>query len=392
MAQALGSRNRGRETLGLVHTRELMEKVLGDDVHARRVLSLANGVAGVLAAATLSIHAIGQAYAALATITPKSGVKQIDRMLSNSGIALDVVLPRWARFVVGDTERAVVALDWTDFDDDDHTTLCAYLVTGHGRATPLMWRTVKKATLAGTRTAHEKELIEEMKAALPETTKVTLLADRAFGNQDHYALIEACGWDFVIRFRGVIRVEASDGEVRRADQWLSLQGKARRLVDVKVTADRAAVGAVVVVKAARMKDAWFLATSLREAKATDVIRLYGRRFTIEETFRDTKDIRFGLGLSSTHIRDPKKRDRLLFLVAAAHSLLTLLGAASEASGLDRYLKANTVKRRTHSLFRQGTYWYSCLPTMREAWLRPLMTAFNEIIREHKFFAEFFSLK
>lgn len=392
MAQALGSRNRGRETLGLVHTRELMEKVLGDDVHARRVLSLANGVAGVLAAATLSIHAIGQAYAALATITPKSGVKQIDRMLSNSGIALDVVLPRWARFVVGDTARAVVALDWTDFDDDDHTTLCAYLVTDHGRATPLMWRTVRKATLAGTRTAHEKELIEEMKAALPETTKVTLLADRAFGNQDHYALIETCGWDFVIRFRGVIRVEASDGEVRRADQWLSLQGKARRLLDAKVTADRAPVGAVVVVKAARMKDPWFLATSLREAKATDVIRLYGRRFTIEETFRDTKDIRFGLGLSSTHIRDPKKRDRLLFLVAAAHSLLTLLGAASEASGLDRYLKANTVKRRTHSLFRQGTYWYSCLPTMREAWLRPLMTAFNEIIREHKFFAEFFSLK
>jgi hypothetical protein len=312
-------------------------------------------------------------------------------MLSNSSINLDVVLPRWVQFVVGDSDRVVVALDWTDFDDDDHTTLCAYLVTDRGRATPLMWKTVKKSTIAGSRTRHETELIERLKACMPESTKVTLLADRAFGNQDHYALIDACGWDYVIRFRGVIAVEA-DGETRRADKWLSVQGKARILRDAKVTADRAPVGAVVVVRAARMKEAWCLATSLRDAKAADVIRLYGRRFTIEETFRDTKDIRFGLGLSSTHIRDPKKRDRLLFLVAAAHALLTLLGAASEASGLDRYLKVNTVKRRTHSLFRQGTYWYSAIPRMREDWLRPLMAAFDRIIRQHAFFAEFFGVK
>ncbi|MCC6214173.1 MAG: IS4 family transposase, partial [Polyangiaceae bacterium] len=45
-----------------------------------RVPSLGNGVAGVLNAAMLSIHAIGQAYARLAGITPKAGVKQVDRM------------------------------------------------------------------------------------------------------------------------------------------------------------------------------------------------------------------------------------------------------------------------------------------------------------------------
>jgi hypothetical protein len=39
---------------------------------------------------------------------------------------------------------------------------------------------------------------------------------------------------------------------------------------------------------------------------------------------------------------------------------------------------NTVKR----LFRQGCYWYMCLPTMREAWFRPLMVAFDRIVREH----------
>jgi len=53
------------------------------------------------------------------------------------------------------------------------------------------------------------------------------------------------------------------------------------------------------------------------------------------------------------IRNAARRDRLCFILAAAATLLTLLGAAGERLGLDRLLRANTVKRRTHSLFRQG---------------------------------------
>ncbi len=79
------------------------------------------------------------------------------------------------------------------------------------------------------------------------------------------------------------------------------------------------------------------------------------------------------------------------LVAMAHALLTLLGAASEASGMDAYLKANTVKKRAHSLFRQGSYWYSAIPNMREDRLRRLMTAFDSIVREHAVFREAFGV-
>jgi hypothetical protein len=37
-----------------------VNRIFGTDLHAMRVLSLANGVAGVLDAAVVSIHAIGQ--------------------------------------------------------------------------------------------------------------------------------------------------------------------------------------------------------------------------------------------------------------------------------------------------------------------------------------------
>ena len=93
----------------------------------------------------------------------------------------------------------------------------------------------------------------------------------------------------------------------------------------------------------------------------------------------------------THIRRADRRDRLLLIVAVAHTLLCLLGAAAEEAGIDRYLKANTVKRRTHSLYRQGLYWYTFMPTMRQEWFAPLIRAFDRIVKAHAFLAEFFGL-
>lgn len=373
------------------YARNLVKNVFREDMHAARVVSLANGVIGVLHAAVLAVHAIGQAYAKVANIQPRSGVKQVDRYLSNDGFVMSHVLKSWVAFVIGVRKEIVVVLDWTDFEKDDHATLAAYLVTRHGRATPLLWQTVKKSELEGMRNAHEYALVERLHSYLSKDVAITLLADRGFGDQKLYDYLSFLGWDFVIRFRGCIVVENAAGEARPAKEWVPANGRATILRDVRVTKNRTRVPAVVVVHAAKMQEAWCLATTLVGKKASEVVKLYGKRFTIEETFRDEKDPHFGMGLSATHIRDADRRDRLLLLAAVAHALLTLLGAASEEAGLDRYLKVNTVKRRTHSLYRQGLYWYDCIPTMREDWLRPLMTAFDRIVREHAVFREIFGI-
>ncbi len=73
------------------------------------------------------------------------------------------------------------------------------------------------------------------------------------------------------------------------------------------------------------------------------------RWTIEPSFRDSKDLRFGMGMSALRIDDPQRRDRLLLLNAFAILLLTILGAAGESPGMDRQLRTSTVKRRVHSL-------------------------------------------
>ena len=47
-------------------------------------------------------------------------------------------------------------------------------------------------------------------------------------------------------------------------------------------------------------------------------------------------------------------------------------------GMDRHLKVNTAKHRTHSLFRQGCMLYELIPNMPEVRLRPLVERFSEI--------------
>jgi hypothetical protein len=359
-----------------------MVRSIFEDLHSKRVQSLANYTVGAMQARSAAIHAIGAAYAELAEIKPRHGIKQADRYLSNNGIDVESLTPAWVKFVIGSRKELLLVLDWTEFDPDDHITLCAYLATSHGRATPLAWKTYKKSTLTdGARTNAEHAMVERLSRAIEPDIAITVLADRGFGSREFYETLSMLGWDYVIRFRNSIIVE-TEGESRTAKKWLPPSGRAAKLVDAKVTRQKYQVGAVVVVKRKSMKDAWYLATSLSSATASAIVKLYSRRFTIEETFRDQKDIRFGMGLSATHIRGEARRDRLLMLLTLAQALLTLLGAASERSGLDAYLKANTVKRRTHSLYRQGAYWYGCIPTMRDEWFVRLMTAFDEILEEH----------
>ena len=148
--------------------------------------------------------------------------------------------------------------------------------------------------------------------------------------------------------------------------------------------------AVVLVKKKGMKDAWCLATTLSSKSATEIVQLYGRRFTIEEAFRDTKDIHFGLGLSATHIRGAARRDRFLLLLAIAQALLSLLGMAGERCGLDATLKTNTAHRTLAA--ESGHHLVPRDPSDEGRALSKLLAAYEEIVREQHFFCEIFALK
>jgi hypothetical protein len=370
--------------------RAFLDSVLDSDIHAKRVDSLANATLGVMTGASLGVAIIGQSLAQARGLVTKHAVKQVDRLLSNRRIDAWDVFATWVPETVGSRPDIVVALDWTDYDADGQATLALKLVTRHGRATPLVWLSVFKDELRDARNAYEDAALRRLAAVLPTGTKVTVLADRGFADTKLFGFLAELGFDYVIRLKGNTQVSAADGTTRPAAEWVGQGGRARKLRDATVTAAQCPVGAVVCVHAMDMQEPWCLATSNRAATAPQIIKLYGKRWGVEPAFRDTKDLRFGLGLSSVRIADPQRRDRLLLLNAFALALLTRLGAAGESLGMDRHLKVNTVKTRSHSLFRQGCMLYDLIPTMPEHRLRPLVERFAEMLKQSRVITETFS--
>jgi hypothetical protein len=182
-----GSRRSASPQVSPERVHDFVKEILGDGVHTTRVLSFSRGVVGVLHAAALGIHAIGRGMADALGLHPKHAIKQVDRLLRNAGITVWAWFTSWVMFVVAARQDLVVAQAFPEFDADDQATLGMDLVTSHGRATPLLWKTVRKSELRNRRNEYETEVIERLHEILPETVNVTLLADRGFADQKLFA-------------------------------------------------------------------------------------------------------------------------------------------------------------------------------------------------------------
>jgi len=65
------------------------------------------------------------------------------------------------------------------------------------------------------------------------------------------------------------------------------------------------------------------------------------------------------------------------------SLSILLEAANEKIGFDKYIKANTAQRRTHSLFSQGRTILTLVRTMSSIWRDQVKSAFYVLWEQTK---------
>jgi len=276
-------------------------------------------------------------------------------------------------------------MDWTEFARDEQTTLTINQISRHSRAMPLLWKSVEKGSLKDKRNDYEDEMLNQLKENLASQTKVIILADRGFADTKLMELLTKLDFDYVIRIKKNFYVENQEKVSKTAQDWLSDENIAITIKDAFLTEEKYEIKRFVAVKDDGMKQAWFLVSSL-ELSATTIKKLYAKRFTIEEGYRDFKDDRFGLGLSNTSVKSTSRRDRLLIAAAIANVLLTILGAAGEDLGYDRLLKSNTSKSRTHSLFRQGILYFDKLTNMRPERKEPLLNRFAELLSIHQLFA------
>jgi len=371
------------EVLDYFDVKAFISHIFEGNQHSKRVESMANAALGVVASGSLIIHRIGRGMAELFNLSDKHAIKQVDRLLSNEKLQLSEIAPHWILYLLGERKEIMVTMDWTDFDHDDQSTLVLNLVTSHGRATPLLWKTVDKNKLKNNRNQYEDDILTQLRDCIPDAVKVTILADRGFCDTKLLSFLSDLKFDYIIRIRGNIRVENEDEEIKKASEWVGKSGKTKTIKDAKLTNKKYEVAVFACKHTIGMKEPWCVVSSREELSGPWAIKWYEKRWGCEPYFRDTKDIIFGMGLSFTHIKNKGRRDRLLLIHAIATLVLTLLGAAGEKIGLNKYLKSNTSKKRQLSLFKQGCIYFRRLFRMVKATAIELIEAFCALVTENK---------
>lgn len=334
------------------------DTIFGNAMHAKRRQALSAGIFAAMLSFRLSSTTMGRALAQSSGKGAKHQIKRMDRLVGNEKVKIEECFRSYSSWVISARKLIAVSLDWTDYGHDKQSRIAINLVTNHGRATPLIWKSVFDRNLKKRRNRYEKEVLSMLKEVIPADVRVIVLADRGFSDTDFFEWIQhELQWDYVIRLRDNWHVTPDGCFPKKAKQWVARNGVIIEMRDAQLTAKRDIVNAFITVKKVGMKESWILASSISGRKEY-VVGLYARRFTCEENFRDEKDDRFGAGFKETRVTHPERRDRFVLIQAIATILLTLLGAAGERIGLDRMLRANTErKKRTHSLYQQGKQYF-----------------------------------
>ncbi|MDF1758485.1 MAG: IS4 family transposase [Legionellaceae bacterium] len=370
--------------LNFENVQSFVNSVFKEDMHAKRRLSLSNAVFGVIKSNSNFLHMIGRGLATAKGLVKKHATKQIDRLLSNEKLDVWVLSSNWVPYVIGARKEIYVALDWTVFYGDKHHCICLNLLTKHGRSTPLIWQTVEKEKLKNNTARYEDQLLSRFKEVLPNDVKVTLVADRGFASSKFLEFLEkTLKFDYLIRIKASTLITTNKGTTKKAKEWIKEDGRAMSIKGALITKDLHEIGRFISVQDKDMKAPWLLITNKSDLACRQAVKLYAKRWNIEPYFRDIKDSRFGLGMGKTHINNPSRRDRLILINAIAYILNTILGAAGEATGFDKYIKVNTAKHRTHSLVNQGQYYYEYFPNFSDKEKEILLKKFNQLLEEQQ---------
>ena len=214
--------------------------------------------------------------------------------------------------------------------------------------------------------------LSRLKAMLPPTCKPIIVTDSGF-RAPWFKRVEKLGWDWVgrIRNRTMMKQDRFNYWSYCKDLYPLASSRAKFIGQVALTKNNPIHCKLVLYKskskgrvmknavgervcsshskknANREREPWLLATSLpvNSKLAKQVVKVYANRMQIEEAFRDTKSINYGLGYELSGTKCSKRLQILLMIGALAALVLWVLGLIAIASGRHRQYQANTVKNR-----------------------------------------------
>lgn len=387
-----------------MHAHRILHRCLAsvlDPMHARRRRVLLQALQALIDGRRLTMTDLSRAWPG-ATFS-HAPLKAVDRLLSNVHVQQSILpLSRAMAGWLLSARRPLVVVDWVDLQRDGLWCALRAAIPTHGRTVTVFERIYPIKQINSP--PAERDFLAALAQVIPRHVRPILVTDAGFRSA-WFRAVAGYGWDYVGRIRNNLKVRPCGESAWRACSTLHAGAPARaedlgahhieqsapvqcRLLRVlrprkqreqltRAGLPQQGTAARKARKAAREPSVLATSLSCEQAKAAQVVAMYGKRMQIEESFRDLKSHRYGMGFEDSQTREPRRLSVLLLLNMLAGFAAWLLGLALKSAVLDTDpLAARPALRRRYSGFRRAIEWLRI-----RVWPPPLTEAVTAMLME-----------
>jgi hypothetical protein len=357
-----------------MHAITILHRILSTslpEIHAKRLATLLAAVEAVVSGSRLTLSDMGRGLTGHVAV--KHNIKRIDRLLGNDSLHTEMpsLYEALIRQCLEGISMPLIVIDWSDLTPDRQWQLLRASVAIEGRSMTL-YEQVHPQSKATSPRVHQA-FLERLAAMLPAGCVPILITDAGFRGA-WFRLVNRMGWYWIGRIRNRDMVSPAD-----VDTWAGCKTlyplattKAKSLGQYDYVRNHPVPCRLVLIKrikqgrhkkgkfgkrlhskqslksARAQREPWLLAVSPRldHLSAQAVVAVYAQRMQIEESFRDLKSERFGLGFSANRSTQKDRLGVLLLVGCLAAFVLRLIGEVGKAKQLEFQFQSNTRRSRS----------------------------------------------
>jgi hypothetical protein len=250
-------------------------------------------------------------------------VKRIYRFVANKRFKPHALFRLWISWAIKSfikKKQITIAIDWTELPGRIRVLMAG--IPFAGRAIPLYWILIRNADITDSQTLVEERFVTKLKALLPPDFTPVLVFDRGFRGATFIQFLKDLQVLFVVRVTADVYVTAKKGRTVKLRDYTLKPNIPQVFKNAAYREDGLVKGITVIgITIAQNKDdPWWLVTNL--SKTEHAIRVYERRFDIEEWFRDLKH---ELDIDTIYTKRIKRVRVILLTACISYGLLLLLG-------------------------------------------------------------------
>lgn len=356
-----------------MHALTILHRILSSSlpaIHAKRLTSLLAAVEAVVLGSRLTLSDLGRGL--YGPVAVKHNIKRVDRLLGNAALHTEAsaLYEALTRQCLEGITMPLIVIDWSDLTPDRRWQLLRASVATEGRSMTL-YEQVHPLSQAASPHVH-KAFLKQLSAMLPPGCIPLLITDAGFRGP-WFRLVNRMGWYWVGRIRNRDMVNSSNG-----DTWVGCKtlyplatSQAQSLGQYNYVRSHPVPCRLVLIKrrqkgrhkksklgkpvhsrhslknARGQREPWLLAVSpkLAHLSAQAIVAVYAQRMQIEESFRDLKSERFGLGFSACRSTQKNRLAVLLLIACLASFVLRMIGEVGNAKQMTLKFQSNTRRSR-----------------------------------------------